>query len=95
MTMTTLTRKTALTGTGVLAALALAACGTTVDNGDDGSASPEVDASSAVASTPRHGRRLDHVGLGVVVGLLRPDFIDVVLLVDVRRGRQRLGHRPG
>ncbi|WP_180537070.1 PepSY domain-containing protein [Micrococcus luteus] len=51
MTITTLTRKTALTGTGVLAALALAACGTTADN-DDGSASPEVDASSAVASTP-------------------------------------------
>ena len=52
MTITTLTRKTALTGTGVLAALALAACGTTADNGDDGSVSPEVDASSAVASTP-------------------------------------------
>lgn len=52
MTITTLTRKTALTGTGVLAALALAACGTTADNGDDGSASPEPDASSAVASTP-------------------------------------------
>lgn len=52
MTITTLTRKTALTGTGVLVALALAACGTTADNGDDGSASPEVDASSAVASTP-------------------------------------------
>ena len=49
MTITTLTRKTALTGTGVLAALALAACGTTADNG---SVSPEVDASSAVASTP-------------------------------------------
>ena len=52
MTITTLTRKTALTGTGMLAALALAACGTTSDNGDDGSASPGVDASSAVASTP-------------------------------------------
>ncbi|MGW9739050.1 putative membrane protein YkoI [Micrococcus sp. 140720015-1] len=52
MTITTLTRKTALIGTGVLAALALAACGTTADNGNDGSASPEVDASSAVASTP-------------------------------------------
>lgn len=52
MTITTLTRKTALTGTGMLAALALAACGTTADNGDDGSASLEVDASSAVASTP-------------------------------------------
>ncbi|MCV7628606.1 PepSY domain-containing protein [Micrococcus luteus] len=52
MTITTLTRKTALTGTGVLAALALAACGTTADNGDDGSASPEVDAPSAVANTP-------------------------------------------
>ena len=52
MTITTLTRKTALTGTGMLAALALAACGTTADNGDDGSASPGVDASSAVASTP-------------------------------------------
>ncbi|UTT46187.1 PepSY domain-containing protein [Micrococcus luteus] len=52
MTITTLTRKTALTGTGVLVALALAACGTTADNGDDGSASPEPDASSAVASTP-------------------------------------------
>ena len=52
MTITTLTRKTALTGTGMLAALALAACGTTADNGDDGSVSPEVDASSAVASTP-------------------------------------------
>ena len=52
MTITTLTRKAALTGTGVLAALALAACGTTAGNGDDGSASPEVDASSAVASTP-------------------------------------------
>ncbi|OFT26541.1 peptidase [Micrococcus sp. HMSC30C05] len=52
MTITTLTRKTALTGTGVLAALALAACGTTADNGDDGSVSPEVDASSAVASPP-------------------------------------------
>ena len=51
MTITTLTRKTALTGTGVLAALALAACGTTADNGDDGSVSPEVDASSAVAHT--------------------------------------------
>ncbi|WP_260446527.1 hypothetical protein [Micrococcus luteus] len=36
----------------MLAALALAACGTTSDNGDDGSASPGVDASSAVASTP-------------------------------------------
>ena len=36
----------------MLAALALAACGTTADNGDDGSVSPEVDASSAVASTP-------------------------------------------
>lgn len=45
MTITTLTRKTALTGTGVLVALALAACGTTSDNGDDGSASPGVDAS--------------------------------------------------
>ena len=52
MTITTLTRKTALTGTGVLAALALAACGTTSDNGDDGSASPGVDASSSVANTP-------------------------------------------
>ncbi|MGM0696816.1 PepSY domain-containing protein [Micrococcus luteus] len=52
MTITTLTRKTALTGTGMLAALALAACGTTSDNGDDGSASPEVDASSSLASTP-------------------------------------------
>ena len=52
MTITTLTRKTALTGTGALVALALAACGTTADNGDDGSASPEPDASSAVASTP-------------------------------------------
>ncbi|MFI7398711.1 PepSY domain-containing protein [Microbacterium sp. NPDC006705] len=52
MTITTLTRKTALTGTGVLAALALAACGTTADNGDDGSASPGVDASSSVANTP-------------------------------------------
>ena len=52
MTITTLTRKTALTGTGMLAALALAACGTTSDNGDDGSASPGVDASTAVASTP-------------------------------------------
>lgn len=52
MTITTLRRKIVLTGTGVLAALALAACGTTADNGDDGSASPEVDASSAVASTP-------------------------------------------
>ncbi|MCV7500481.1 PepSY domain-containing protein [Micrococcus luteus] len=52
MTITTLTRKTALTGTGMLAALALAACGTTADNGDDGSASPEVDASSSLASTP-------------------------------------------
>ena len=52
MTITTLTRKTALTGTGVLAAVALAACGTTADNGDDGSASPEVDAPSAVAKTP-------------------------------------------
>ena len=52
MTITTLTRKTALTGTGALVALALAACGTTADNGDDGSVSPEVDASSAVASTP-------------------------------------------
>ncbi|MEV8233481.1 PepSY domain-containing protein [Micrococcus luteus] len=52
MTITTLTRKTALTGTGALVALALAACGTTADNGDDGSASPEVDAPSAVANTP-------------------------------------------
>ena len=52
MTITTLTRKTALTGTGVLVALALAACGTTSDNGDDGSASPGVDASSSVANTP-------------------------------------------
>lgn len=52
MTITTLTRKTALTGTGALVALALAACGTTADNGDDGSASPEVDAPSAVAKTP-------------------------------------------
>lgn len=52
MTITTLTRKTALTGTGVLAALALAACGTTADNGDDGSAPPEADTSSAAASTP-------------------------------------------
>ncbi|MBU8650752.1 PepSY domain-containing protein [Micrococcus luteus] len=51
MTITTLTRKSALTGTAVLAALALAACGTTADN-DDGSASPEVDASSSLASTP-------------------------------------------
>ncbi|WP_240008981.1 PepSY domain-containing protein [Micrococcus luteus] len=52
MTITTLTRKTALTGTGVLAAVALAACGTTSDNGDEGSTSPGVDASSSVASTP-------------------------------------------
>ncbi|MDT1991313.1 PepSY domain-containing protein [Micrococcus luteus] len=52
MTITTLTRKTALTGTGALVALALAACGTTADNGDDGSASPRVDASSSVANTP-------------------------------------------
>ncbi|WP_166795254.1 PepSY domain-containing protein [Micrococcus aloeverae] len=52
MTITTLTRKSALTGTGVLVALALAACGTTSDNGDDGSASPGVDASSSVANTP-------------------------------------------
>lgn len=52
MTIATLTRKTALTGTGMLAALALTACGTMADNGDDGSASPEVDASSSVASTP-------------------------------------------
>ena len=51
MTITTLTRKSALTGTAVLAALALAACGTTADN-DDGSVSPGVDASSSVASTP-------------------------------------------
>ena len=51
MTITTLTRKTALTGTGVLAALALAACGTMADNGDDGSASPAPDASSSSAST--------------------------------------------
>ncbi|MBD4382389.1 peptidase, partial [Xanthomonas citri pv. citri] len=43
---------TALTGTGVLVSLALAACGTTSDNGDDGSASPGVDASSSVANTP-------------------------------------------
>ncbi|MGC5049601.1 PepSY domain-containing protein [Micrococcus porci] len=52
MTITTLTRKTAPTGTGVLAALALEACGTTADNGNDGSASPGGVASSAVASTP-------------------------------------------
>ena len=59
MTITTLTRKTALTGTGMLAALALAACGTTSDNGDDGSASPGVDASSAcllyTSPSPRDG----------------------------------------
>ncbi|VWX50910.1 hypothetical protein MICRO80W_390005 [Micrococcus luteus] len=35
---------------------------------------------------PHHGRR---VGLGVVISLLRFG------LVDGRRGRQRLGHRPG
>ena len=88
MTITTLTRKTALTGTGVLAALALAACGTTADNGVD----LRLAGGRRLLGSgehPRHGRRLDHVSLGVVVGL-----VDVGL-VDGRRGRQRLGYWPG
>ncbi|MEZ7752604.1 PepSY domain-containing protein [Micrococcus luteus] len=74
MTITTLPRKTAPTGTAVLAALALAACGTTADNGDDGSASPEPDASTT--------GQADDPAYAVIDAVLEKDGDGFIVAVD-------------
>ncbi|WP_238693546.1 PepSY domain-containing protein [Micrococcus sp. HSID17245] len=91
MTITTLTRKAALTGTGVLAAVALAACGTTSDNGDDGSASPGVDAStSGQADEPAYAvidAVLEKYADGIIVAVDANDD-DTTWEVDVVVGEE-------
>lgn len=86
MTITTLTRKTALTGTGVLAAVALAACGTTADNGDDGSASPEPDASAsstaAAAGSGSATGQADEPAYTVIDAVLEKNAEGIIVAVD-------------
>lgn len=86
MTITTLTRKTALTGTGVLAAVALAACGTTADNGDDGSASPEPDASAsstaAAAGSGSATGQADEPAYAVIDAVLEKYADGIIVAVD-------------